>query len=251
MKRGIRFLFCLVIGGLGLIAAGCGLLASQRYGDFSVATPLPADHILILGIVGGIERWNDDSRGVPKLAAKLRGMRLPSVCVETVENHRVELAVTLIQRAFDRNGNGLLERSERESARLILFGHSMGGAAVVALAAELKQLGLPVLLTIQVDSFGRDDHWIPSNVQRAANFYQSDGALIKGETSIAATDERVTSIIGNFEFEYGDHPVDMSGQKFIRRLFNTPHDQMAADPRVWNRVEDLILAQVLSSTRDG
>jgi hypothetical protein len=251
MKTGLKLKLTILAAAMVLVLTGCGLFPGQRYSDFTIVTPLPPDHTLIVGIVGGIERWNDDSRGVPKLAEKIRALHLPYVHVETVENRRLELAVALIKNAFDRNGDGLLDIREAGSARLILFGHSMGGAAVVALAGKLEQMGIPVLMTIQVDSFGRDDRLIPANVHRAVNLFQTEGIFIKGEPNIAAMDERTTRIIGNYKFEYRNDPVDMSGQKFIRRMFNTPHDQMAADPQVWNRVEDLILAQLSTAAGDG
>ncbi len=251
MNKKMRLRSALLAGGLGIFLNACTLFTGQQYRDFSTLTPLEPDHILVLGIVGGIERWNDDSRGVPRLAAKLRTLNLPRVKVETVENHRLELAIALIMNAFDRDGDGRLSIAEAHSSQLILFGHSMGGAAVVALAGQLNRMGIPVQLTIQVDSFGRSDGWIPPNVRRAVNFFQRDGLLVKGESTIAAMDERVTRIIGNFKFDYTDNPVDMSSQKFIRRLFNTPHDQMAADPRVWNRVENLIVSQFTIASADG
>ncbi len=251
MKANRGYLATVLCGGLIATLCACTLLKRQAYHDFSISTPLAPDHVLVLGIVGGVERWNDDSRGVPKLAARLRALRLPRVSVETVENHRLELAVRLVRNAFDHDGDGRLDAGERQSSRLILFGHSMGAAAVVALAGKLNQMGMPVMLSVQIDSFGRDDRWIPPNVRRAVNFFQRNGLLIKGEAAIAAMDRSVTQIIGNFEFDYSGSPVDMSSQKFIRRLFNTPHDQMAADPQVWSRVEDLILAQLDDANTGG
>ena len=47
---------------------------------------------------------------------------------------------------------------------LVMYGQSFGGAAVVKLARQLQAMSLPVLLTIQIDSVGRDDSVIPQNV---------------------------------------------------------------------------------------
>jgi len=55
---------------------------------------------------------------------------------------------------------------------------SWGGAETVALARELGEQKIPVLLTIQVDSVtkvGQNDAVIPANVAEAANFYQTEG----------------------------------------------------------------------------
>jgi hypothetical protein len=49
---------------------------------------------------------------------------------------------------------------ERQEPRIILFGHSWGASAVVYLARELEQDGIPITLTIQIDSVrkhGQDD----------------------------------------------------------------------------------------------
>ena len=72
---------------------------------------------------------------------------------------------------------------------MILYGHSLGGGSVVMLAGELKEIGVPVLLTIQVDSVGRKDRIIPSNVARAINFYQHDGNLFVREAQFSCVQQ--------------------------------------------------------------
>ncbi len=73
---------------------------------------------------------------------------------------------------------------------------------MVKLARQLKQMGVPVLLTVQVDSLGKDDQVIPSNVARAANFYQQNALLIRGRPNIRAEDPQRTTILGNFKYDY-------------------------------------------------
>jgi hypothetical protein len=70
------------------------------------------------------------------------------------------------------------------------------------LAQKLKEIGVPVLLTIQIDSVGRKDRVIPSNVARAANFYQHDGPFVRGRSQIVAEDSQKTAILGNFNHDY-------------------------------------------------
>jgi hypothetical protein len=113
-------------------------------------------------------------------------MKLSGVHVETVENKKRRLALKLVRNAFDRDRDGRLDERERASARLVVYGRSSGGAAVVKFARQLEGLGVPVLLTVQVDSLGRDDKVIPSNVGRAANLFRRDGLIIKGEREIRA-----------------------------------------------------------------
>ena len=49
------------------------------------------------------------------------------------------------------------------------------------LAKQLETLEIPIHLTIQIDSVGRGDAELPSNVSYAANIYQTSGRFIKGE----------------------------------------------------------------------
>jgi hypothetical protein len=220
---------------------GCIFPRGQRYRDFTTPTPLPQGQILIIGIMGGREPWNNDARNVRKLALKLRSMNDPEICVETVENKKRSLAVELINNAFDRNRDGKLDERERASIRLILYGQSFGGAAVVKLARQLKKFDVPVALTLQVDSIGRDDRVIPSNVARAVNLFQRNGWFIRGEPEIHAEDPARTTIIGNFEYDYSHKQVDVSRVPFMKKAFRVAHTRMEYDPDVWTKVEELIL----------
>src|SRR5262245_42308411 len=115
---------------------------------------------------------------------KLRSIKNPLVYAEALENKKRGLAIELIRKAFDRNRDGELDEQERTSVRLILYGQSFGGAATVKLARQLKTMSVPVLLTVQIDSVGRGDKIIPSNVARAANPFQRNGLFIRGEPQI-------------------------------------------------------------------
>jgi hypothetical protein len=231
---------------LGL-STGSIMAHAQRYQDFTTETPLKENHLLIIGFLGGRESWDNHQRGVRKLALKLRAMDLSGVHVETIENKKRRLAIELIRNAFDRNRDGQLSEQERASSRLILYGQSFGGAAVVKLARQLKGMDVPVLLTVQVDSVGRGDKKIPSNVARAANLFQRNGLVIKGEREIRPEDPSRTTIIGNFRFDYNQKKIDLSEVSWLKRLLHTAHTKMDHDPEVWALVEKLILDVV--STR--
>jgi hypothetical protein len=109
------------------------------------------------------------------------------------------------------------------------------------LARQLKKMGVPVLLTLQVDSVGRGDKVIPSNVARAANLFQRDGLIIKGEREIRAEDPSRTSIIGNYKFDYSGKKIDLAEVSWLKRLFRTAHTKMDHDPEVWALAERTIL----------
>lgn len=219
-------------------------MRGQRYKHFTTPTPVPQGQILILGFMGGREPWNNDDRSVRKLALKLRSMNDPEICVETVENKKRSLAIVLITKAFDRDRDGELDQRERSSIRLILYGQSFGGAAVVKLARQLKKMDVPVMLTIQVDSIGRGDRMIPSNVARAANLFQRNGWFIRGEPEIRAEDPARTTITGNLEFDYRHKKIDISRVPFMKKAFRVAHTRMEYDPDVWSRVEELILDSI-------
>lgn len=219
---------------------GCALRQGQRYDQLQTPTPLPPENHLILGFLGGREPWDNEKDWVRKLALKLRAEKLPGVHVETLENRKRHLALQLIRDAFDHNRDGALDDAERRGVRLILYGHSFGGAAVVKLARQLHALDIPVLLTVQIDSVGRHDARIPPNVRRAANLYQTEGWFIRGEAPIRAEDARKTEIIGNFRHTSEGGPIDLSETNWFKRLFRVAHTKMGHDPEVWRHVEQLI-----------
>ena len=233
----------LLLGLALLLQVGCLFSTGQRYRHFTAATPLPSRQFLVLGFMGGREPWDNDQNGVRKLALKLRAMPL-SAAVETVENTKRDLALQLIHKALDRNRDGDLSGEETGSAQIILYGQSFGGAAVVKLARQLQKRQIPVLLTVQIDSVGRGDALIPSNVRRAANLFQKNGLIIRGEPEIRAQDAEKTTILGNFRFDYKGKKIDLKGVPWHKRLFRTAHAKMDRDPEVWAKVETLILEAI-------
>jgi hypothetical protein len=244
----IRKLFyplVLIALGSGLLSSsGCVFVRGQRYHHFTTRTPLKENQTLVLGFLGGRESWNNPRRNVRRLALKLRAQHPDMLHVETVENKKRHLALELIRHAFDRNQDGQLDAQERAGVRVILYGHSFGGAAVVKLARELDRMGVPVLLTVQVDSVGRGDQIIPTNVARAANLFQRNGWFIRGEPEIQAEDPTRTEIIGNFEFDYRNKKIDLSEVSWMKKIFRSAHTRMDFDPAVWAMVEELIVKEI-------
>ncbi len=234
---------CLALAGLALLLqSGCLFFHGQRYHDFSTQTPLRPGEFLILGFLGGRDRWDDDQQGVRQLVLKLRRLDL-AARVESVENKKRELALQLIEAALDRNLDGGLDEEERRSARLILYGQSFGGAAVVKLARQLQRRKIPVRLTVQIDSVGRGDGRIPSNVREAYNLYQTDGWIVQGQSNVKAEDPSRTSVT-NLRFRYRGKSIDISRVRFYKKLFRVAHTKMGLDPEVWSEVESLIVRAV-------
>ena len=152
-----------------LVASGCG--GGIQIADVEIPSPVPEDSCLVIGFLGGRDAWNDSSKGVRQLALELRAEGL---LAETFENRRRSVALEVVHDALDRNGDGAIDVQETrpvQNVRLVVYGQSFGGAAVVKFARELNELGVPIELTVQIDSVGRDDALIPANVRSAANLY--------------------------------------------------------------------------------
>ena len=224
------------------------LRAKQKFTDFTTITPIAEGEWLVIGFPGGREKWTNHEQVVVRIADRLRARGLQGVHIEVVENKHRKLAIELVRKALDRNRNGRLESDERGSAKIILYGQSMGGAATVKAARELSALGIPVRLTLQIDSVGVGDARIPPNVARAANLYQSNGLFIRGEKEIRAEDSSRTEILGNFRYNYSEHPIALPQSahvKWYKRMFWLAHTQMEFDPAVWEKTEEIILKELL------
>ena len=242
MTRTTRYrLFLIPFLVVAAAAASCVLRSGQQYRHFSTPTPIAQGDTLVLGFMGGRDAWNNSAVGVGRIARRLRERDLPGVHVETVENRKRDLALRFVRAALDANRDGQFQPAERLQARIVVYGQSFGGAAVVKFARQLDALDIPILLTIQVDSVGRGDGMIPPNVRAAANIYQDNGRLIRGEAPIRADDPTRTEILGNFRFDYANSPIDVSDLPWYKTLARIAHAKMDRDPEVWNQVEALIL----------
>lgn len=219
---------------------------SQRYSDFDTAIPLAAEDVLVIGFMGGRDPWDAKHVGVGRTAIALRNRKLENVHIVTVENVHRRLAYKLVKEAFDRDQDGRLSPEEARSARIILYGQSWGGAAVVKFARQLDEIGVPILLSVQVDSVGIGDGEIPSNVRRAANFYQNNGRIIRGESKIRAEDPARTTILFNQRHDYSHKQINMPKLPWWKTVIRNDHVKMDNDPEVWNQVERLIADEIAS-----
>jgi len=217
----------------------CTVLQAQRLYDMVTPTPLPPGTTLVIGFLGGYERWDDEHRSIRQLTLKLRNR--PGVYAESIANHNRAVSLKLIRRALDTNRNGKLDPDERARARVILYGQSWGGAAAIATAEDLEKLGVPVLLTVQIDSVGIHDQIIPANVLAAVNYYQHDPLTIQGRQQIRAADPAKTRILGNFAASYTQRSIDETNASWARRTFGGSHAKMELDPAIWIQVERYIV----------
>jgi hypothetical protein len=226
-----------VLSFLLLIIFSLGAQLAQGASDSASA---PA---IVIGFVGGFVSPNDPVHREVELANRLRREYPSGVYVRVFDNRHAEEAYKKIVELLDTRHTGKLTDDEKKNARIVIYGHSWGGSAAIRLARQLGAAGIPVLLTVQVDSvakFHEDDSIIPSNVEAAANFYQPYGRL-HGRAEIRAADTSRTRIMGNYRFDYKTKPVNCYGDyPWWDRYLTKAHTEIECDPQVWNQVESLI-----------
>ena len=210
-----------------------------------------ASPVIVIGFVGGYVRHDDRVHMEVQLVERLREEYASNAFVQTFENHRGKDAHQAVLRLLDANSDGKLSSEEKQNARIIIFGHSWGASETVELARQLEKDGIPVVLTIQVDSVskrGEDDAVIPANVVQAVNFYQLDG-MLHGQAQIRAANPEHTRILGNFRSDYKTKPLSCGQYPWWDRLFMKSHIQIECDPAVWSQVESLIRSNLSLEAR--
>ena len=208
-----------------------GLLAARSYSEY-----------IVIGFLGGFVAHDEPHHPEVRMIQTLRRDYPAGTYFDLLENKHVDEAYRNILARMDADRDGVLSEDEKHRACIELFGHSWGASAVVSLARKLGRIGIPVQLTVQVDSVAKlfqNDNLIPANVNQAANFYQTHG-LIHGEAKIVAADPSHTSILGNFRRDYDREPEQCQGFSWHARLFTKAHIEIECDPEVWEQVESMI-----------
>ena len=220
---------------------------NQAFDDFATPLPVAPGETLVLGIVGGWERWDNPARAIRRTAIAIKRRELKGVWIETVENHKLPLAERLIREAFDFNRDGKLGPDEAKQARVVLFGQSLGGRAVLRLARTLNDWGVPVRFAAIVDAYGKDSYLVPPNVRSAANWYQRDQLLVKGAPLIRAEDPSRTRVLFNRRLSYKgrEREFEIDEQSRLQTLFLGAHLVMEFDMPLWREVEQMIISAAL------
>jgi pimeloyl-ACP methyl ester carboxylesterase len=209
--------------------------------------------LIVIGFMGGHIRAGNLAHGEARLASDLDRRYPAAVDAMTFANRHAGDALRTVLRLLDTSKDGRLSEAEKRAARIVLFGHSWGASEAIHFAQELDRHGIPVLLTIQVDSVeksGEDDGSIPPNVREAINFYQAEG-LLHGRSSIQAIDPKRTKILGSYESKYKKSPVSCAGYSWFARAFMRPHIEIENDGAVWDRIEALIVARASEANPAG
>jgi hypothetical protein len=241
----------------------------------SAAAASPAPHqaaarppLIVIGFAGGFIHRTNSIHGEIALAlhlSKQYGARIQSEIFENhhgEEAHREILRLLHLSDSSTDNSKGLSslaggdESTERTALFssppatplpiIILYGHSWGASEAVDVARQLERDGIPVHLLVAVDGVRKhnhDDAIIPPNVAQAINFYQTEG-LLHGRPTISAEDPASTQILDNIHLTYRKNPVPTPNYPWFARTFMHRHIEIENDPRVWNRVEAMISANL-------
>lgn len=241
MSRSPRFPSLVAVA---ILALAIPALSAVEDGAVSFIPASPS--LIFVGFVGGFVRYNNPHHATVQFAKRLRQTVPKDAYIQVFENRHRKAAFKKILQLLDRDHDGTLSDAEKSHARIILFGQSWGGSAVVLLARELDRIDVPVLLTVQVDSVAKlwqKDRVIPDNVAAAVNFYQPHG-LIHGRSEITAADPTRTEILGNYRFDYKETPVRCEGMSWYDRVITPGHMQTDCDPRLWGQVENFVRARM-------
>jgi pimeloyl-ACP methyl ester carboxylesterase len=209
--------------------------------------PATMGKLIVIGFMGGNVGATNLVHPEALLAKQLQQLYPQGLHAEVFANRHWQNALDTVIQLLDANGDRHLSASEKSAARIVIYGHSWGASETVMLARRLNDLGIPVLLTVQIDSvkkLNEDDGSIPPNVREAVNFYQTEG-LLHGRSLITAMDPKQTTILGNYQSSYKRHPVSCAGYPWYARAFMKPHIEIENDPSVWGRIETLIRNMVI------
>jgi len=244
-----RFAVFRALGVVLLLGAATPALTAAAGGI--VSAPQPSPSYILVGFVGGFVRHDSANHGPVQVAQRLQQTSPKGTYIEVFENRHRKTALKTILRLLDANRDGVLSDQEKATAHIMLFGHSWGASAAVLLARELNRIGVPVMLTVQVDSVAKlwqNDAVIPGNVAAAVNFYQPHG-IIHGRSEIRAADDSKTRILGNYRFDYNQTPVRCEGYSWFGRFITPDHMQSECDPHIWSQVENLVRERMTPEPR--
>jgi pimeloyl-ACP methyl ester carboxylesterase len=227
------------------LAAVVVLATASAHGQ--APTPaLTAPTVIVVGFVGGFVHSNDERHPEVLIAQQLSGEKIAGLHAATYENRHRGKALEQILHWLDTDGDGRLSVAEKQNARIVLFGHSWGGSAVIKLARDLSRQGIPVAMTIQVDSVNKiwgSDCIVPPNVGEALNFYQTRG-LVHGCQTLLAADPSRTRILASNRLDYTSQPVGCKSCSWLNRHFLKSHEAMDCDQNVWSQIENQIQAKI-------
>lgn len=189
-------------GLFALLAAGLAAFPAECLAKAKSSSPCK---VIVLGYVGGLDAPGDPLSGIVRIRNRLRSLNDKGLCVETFSAYTwLDGYHWLLKKLNDTRVPGPAA-PDGEVPKVIIYGHSLGGWATLAVARKLAARNTPVELTVQIDSVGFTDTTVPANVKEAANYYRWAIVPPYGRNKIQAQDPDATQILGNFELKRANH----------------------------------------------
>jgi len=161
--------------------------------------------VIALGFVGGLDTPQNPLSGIVRIRNRLRSLKDADLCVNTFSAYIWLDGYSWLMKKINDARAANPPAVSPEFPKVIIYGHSLGGWATLAVARRLAAQNIPVELTVQIDSVGFTDGIVPANVKEAANYYRWAILPPYGRKKIQAKNPEATQILGNFEFKGANH----------------------------------------------
>jgi hypothetical protein len=174
----------------------------------------PTCRVIVAGFRGAIEDPDDRHSGVIAIRNRLHSLGHADLCARVFSPYHQGRAIKWILAQFPMDPS--VNSSDADATRqpkVILFGYSLGGWAMLAVARHLGKENVPVQLGVEVDGMWSPSKTVPPNVLEAANFYQRKSWLMKGRDHIRAQDAELTHLVENEQLSKPGHfSIDLAPQ---------------------------------------
>jgi hypothetical protein len=222
LARGVAYLCCIAIAMVIRIPVASPAAAQTRPQVQRPNNPEAPCRIIYVGIVGALETSNNEHSGLVQIRDLLRGPAYSDVCARSFTPYTWKSSLRWLLQHFPSHPGRLTDEELKRAPKVILVGHSAGGWAVLSVARNLSRKGIPVELTIQVDSVGITDRTVPKNVKTAAIFHARDILMFLTTKRIKAEDPSKTKLGANILVK------------------GAGHESVTRDPRIRELVMDIV-----------
>ena len=189
---------------LGPLTEGAGAQTAALEGRIQDRNQVDCK-ILYVGFVGGLETPSNRHSGIVQIRDALLGPSYTGVCARTFSPYHWTSGRRWSLKHFPPHQGPMTDDELKQAPKLVLVGHSLGGWAVLSVARGLEREGIPVELTIQVDSVGVTDRTVPRNVKAAAIFYARDILMLMTTKKIKVEDASETTLVANIRVKGVGH----------------------------------------------
>jgi hypothetical protein len=209
-----RFIKVFLIAATAILASLFSPAAFAHGHPHPPQPPPDTCRLLVVGFTGGTEAPDWDSSGVVQIRYRLQNLHQPGLCVHTFSAYYWWLSKAWVRERFGATADEQLTPEQiAKGPKVIIYGHSFGGWATMSLARDLQAQGIPIELTVQMDSIGITDRTVPPNVKEAANYYERQTFVLQGRGRIHAHDKKKTKILGNYKLDgYVHYNISRSPQ---------------------------------------